>query len=95
MSPNTKILHFSLNPEVNARAKHASDSMEKLKAENKILQEKLNQISIVANESANVAELKEKVAESEKRIQRLKEVFQQKISGTVTNTCTCLLNYRI
>lgn len=84
VSPNSKVLHFALNPEVNARAKQSFDSLEKLKAENKILQERLAQVSNQAVDSAAVADMKEKIAEGEKRILRLKEVFQQKIGGTQT-----------
>jgi len=82
----TKILHMTINPETEAKSKSTND-VERLKTENKLLNEQLltlKQQLETANtfvvSSLEINKLREENADAQRRITKLKEVFQKKIN---------------
>ncbi|KAG2386417.1 hypothetical protein C9374_002863 [Naegleria lovaniensis] len=81
-----KILHMKLNPETEAK-KSSSNDVERLKTENKLLNDELETLrqqlersgTAIHNEQ-EIVKLKEENADAQRRITKLKEVFQKKIN---------------
>lgn len=99
----TKVLHLKINPETQARANRSEETVETLKARNKILEHKLEKLqqqqaqhqgSQGYVDTAAPHNLREKLEESEKRMLRLKEAFHSKINEFRT-VIYLLFGYRV
>ncbi|KAF0976308.1 hypothetical protein FDP41_004682 [Naegleria fowleri] len=81
-----KILHMKINPETEAK-KSSSNDVERLKTENKLLHDELETLRQQLERSGGatineqeIIKLKEENADAQRRITKLKEVFQKKIN---------------
>ena len=81
-----KILHMKFNPEIEAK-KMSDNDIERLKTENKLLTEEIESLKQQLESSSTnpitekeIQQLKEENTDAQRRITKLKEVFQKKIN---------------